>query len=263
MITFDDAMRARDMVAVCDLATDALKMSDAVNLILQRSEIIRDQPRHNRYIRAWTRGDDAPIRELIDQMGIEELTRRAAAFIYLEYLELRPIFEAKPPVRIADIGCGYAFFDLFLAREFGCDLALIDLENSASRHFGFEDQGAAYSSLSTARQLLVDNKVGPATIQTLNPENEDPGSLRDLDYAFSFISCGYHYPWTTYRAFFEDCLAPDGRVILDLRSKTLGDVLLELGDFGYMRALTRAANDSAHRVMVTKAPGGSGQKVPA
>jgi len=252
MITFDEAMRARDMAAVCDLKTDAIDIGDAVNLILQRSEIIRDQPRHNRYIRAWMRGDDGPIRDLIGQMGIEELTRRAAAFIYLEYLELRPVFEVKRPTNIADIGCGYALFDLFLAQDYGCDIALIDLESSDNRHFGFEDQGAAYSSLAVARRLLEDNKIASDTIRTLNPEKDSLEALSNLDYAFSFISCGYHYPWTTYRSFFEDRLAPDGHIILDLRSKTLGDAVLELSDFGYMRALTRAANDSAHRVMVLK-----------
>lgn len=252
MITFDEAMRACDSDAIGEIKSDALDAGDMVNLILQRSEIIRDQPKPNRYIRAWTRGDDAPIRELIDRIGIAELTRRAAAFIYLEYLELRPVLQAAPPRRIADIGCGYAFFDLFLARDFGCDIALIDLESNENRHFGFEAQGAAYSSLSVAKSMLVDNGVEAKTISTFNPEHDKVTSLRDLDYAFSFISCGYHYPWGSYRNFFEDCLSPDGRIILDLRSRTLGDVLMELCDFGYLRALTRAANNSAHRVMIVK-----------
>lgn len=252
MITFDEAMRACDSAEVAQIKCDALDEGDMVNLILQRSEIIRDQPKPNRYIRAWTRGDDAPIRELIDRMGIAELTRRAAAFIYLEYLELRPVLQAAPPRRIADIGCGYGFFDLFLARDFGCEIALIDLESNENRHFGFEAQGAAYSSLAVAKSLLVQNGVEAATISTFNPEHDAVTSLRDLDYAFSFISCGYHYPWGTYRSFFEDCLGPDGRIILDLRSRTVGDVLGELSDFGYLRTLTRAANNSAHRAMIVK-----------
>ncbi len=253
MITFDAAMRALDTPAISDLKTTALDESDMVNLILQRSEIIRDQPRFNRYIRAWTRGDDTPLRELIDQMGVEELSRRAAAFIYLEYLELRWIFEDKPPKNIADIGCGYAFFDLFLARDHGCDVALIDLESNENRHFGFEAEGAAYSSLKVAKKLLTDNKVPEKKIQTFNPETDDVTTMQELDYAFSFISCGFHYPWSAYRDFFKNCVAQDGRTILDLRARTLGDVMLELSEFGYVRALTKAANNSAHRVMIVKA----------
>lgn len=253
MITFDAAMQALDEPAITGLVLTALDESDMVNLILQRSEIIRDQPRYNRYIRAWTQGDDAPMRDLIDRLGVDVLARRAAAFIYLEYLQMRPEFEAKPPKHTADIGCGYAFFDLFLAQDFGCDLALIDLENNETRHFGFEAEGAAYSSLKVAKKLLVDNGVPAKSIKTFNPETDDVSKLRNLDHAFSFISCGFHYPWTTYRTFFEQSIAADGRIILDLRARTLGAVMLELSDFGYIRALTMAANNSAFRVMILKA----------
>ncbi|MEO0766910.1 MAG: class I SAM-dependent methyltransferase, partial [Pseudomonadota bacterium] len=106
MITFDEAMQATELERVTGVRVDALETDDVVNLILQRSEIIRDQPKYNRYIRAWMNGNAAPVVDLIDRIGAEVLVRRAAAFVYLEYLQLRPIFEAKPPKAIADIGCG-------------------------------------------------------------------------------------------------------------------------------------------------------------
>jgi hypothetical protein len=252
MITFDAAMKALDAPAITGLNVSSLDESDMVNLILQRSEIIRDQPRFNRFIKAWTQGDDAPMRDLIDRLGIDTLTRRAAAFIYLEYLELRPYFEAKTPHSAADIGCGYALFDLFLAQEFETELYLIDLESNENRHFGFKSEGAAYSSLVAAKQLLVDNNIPAKAITTLNPNSDDVQELRDLDYAFSFISCGYHYPWATYRDFFGKSVAGDGRIIIDIRAHTLGDTMLELSEFGYVRALEKAANNSADRVMIAK-----------
>ncbi|MCX7560662.1 class I SAM-dependent methyltransferase [Sulfitobacter sp. F26204] len=252
MITFEQAMRVLDDDAITSLNISALDESDMVNLILQRSEIIRDQHRFNRYIKAWTQGDDAPMKELIDTMGVETLTRRAAAYIYLEYLQLRPIFEKKKPKKIADIGCGYALFDLFLAKDFDTDLVLIDLESNENRHFGFKSEGAAYSNLGTAKKLLTDNGIPAKAVKTVNPEKTDVATYKKLDYAFSFISCGYHFPWHTYRDFFLNSVADEGRIILDIRAHTLGDAMLELSEIGYVRAIVKAANNSADRIMVAK-----------
>jgi uncharacterized protein YjaZ len=69
MITFDQAMAAMDAPQITEIETESLDDSDVLNLILQRSEIIRDQEKYNRYIKAWTRGDDAPILDLINRMG--------------------------------------------------------------------------------------------------------------------------------------------------------------------------------------------------
>lgn len=252
MITFEQAMRALDEDAITSLNISALDESDMINLILQRSEIIRDQPRFNRYIKSWTQGDDAPMKDLIDRLGIETLTRRAAAYIYLEYQQLRPIFEKKKPKTAADIGCGYAFFDLFLAKEFGTKLVLIDLESNENRHFGFKSEGAAYSSLAATETFLTDNNIPPKDIQTVNPETTDVAKFKNLDYAFSFISCGYHYPWHTYRDFFLNSVADKGRIIIDIRAHTLGDAMLEMSEIGYVRAIEKAANNSADRIMIAK-----------
>lgn len=253
MITFDEAMQATDLEQVTGVQVDALDMDDVVNLILQRSEIIRDQPKYNRYIRAWMNGNTAPVIDLIDRIGAEVLVRRAAAFVYLEYLQLRPIFAAKAPKAIADIGCGYALFDLFLAQDFGCTLHLIDLETNDNRHFGFQEEAAAYSSLKVAKALLTQNGVPATTVKTLNPTKRDVNKLKKLDYAFSFISCGFHYPWQTYRDFFLGSVAQDGRIILDIRSKTLSPVMFELSEIGYVRAVQKAANNGADRMMIMKA----------
>lgn len=255
MITFEDALQAMKLEQVSGLRVDALDKDDVVNLIVQRSDIIKDQPRPNRYVRAWINGDIAPIHDLIDQIGMEELVRRAAAYIYLEYQQLRPIFEAKPPKAVADIGCGYAMFDLFLARDFDCTVHLIDLESNERRHFGFQEEGAAYSSLKVAKKLLTQNGVPAKAVKTLNPETKDVTKLKKLDYAVSFISCGFHYPWHTYRDFFLGSVAKDGRIILDIRNKTLNTAIFELSEIGYMRALQHGAPGSADRIMIQKADG--------
>lgn len=252
MITFDQAMAAMDAPQITDINTDALDDSDVLNLILQRSEIIRDQENYNRYIRAWTRGNDTPILELIGRMGRDTLIRRAAAFIFLEFQQLQHIFDDKAPKKIADIGCGYALFDLFLAKEYDSKLALIDLESNENRHFGFKESGAAYSSLANAAKFLTDNGVKKASIKTFNPETDDLSKLTKLDYAFSFISCGFHYPWSTYEDFFKQNVAPDGRIILDIRSHKLGEHVREMSGMGFVRSIVMAANNTADRIMIVK-----------
>ncbi len=252
MITFDQAMAAMDAPQITELETDTLDDSDVLNLILQRSEIIRDQENYNRYIKAWTRGEDAPILDLINRMGRDTLIRRAGAFIHLEFEQLRPVFDKKAPDYVADIGCGYALFDMFLAKEYGSKLALIDLESNDNRHFGFKESGAAYSNLTSAKTLLKANGITSSKVKTYNPETDDLSKIKELDYAFSFISCGYHYPLSTYDQFFKNSVAEDGRIIVDIRSHTLADTMIDMSSIGYTRALVKAANNSADRVIIAK-----------
>lgn len=252
MITLEQAMAAKDDARIASLDTSAFSEGDVLNLILQRSEIISDQPRPNRYIRSWTQGDNGPLSELIGKLGADELVKRAASFIFLEYLELKPIFDKSPPRKIADIGCGYALFDLFLALDFGSDLVLIDLEQNEHKHFGFESEGAAYSNLEVTRRFLTDNGLEHTAIQTLNPDGADLSDIRDLDYAFSFISCGFHYPWQTYQDFFETALRQCGSVILDIRRRKSPAAQAEMAALGRVEVIDQAADGSADRIMLTR-----------
>lgn len=61
MMTFEEAMAAKENGMVAALRAANLGSQDMVNLFLQRSEIIRDQNNHTSFIKAWTRGDDAPL----------------------------------------------------------------------------------------------------------------------------------------------------------------------------------------------------------
>jgi SAM-dependent methyltransferase len=250
VITFEQAMQARNVPDVAGITAAGLGARDMMNLILQRSEIIRDHPRANGYIKAWSNGDEAPILDLVAQIGEGELLRRAAAFIYLEYQELKPHLHQPEPGRIADIGCGYALFDLFLARDHGTKLVLIDLETNDKRHFGFQSEGAAYSNLEQAREFLIANGVDKSLIDLRNPETDDLSDIAGLDYVFSFISCGFHYPWDTYLDFYRSALSPGGRIILDMRARRLAQALPDISRLGVARHLVTAANGSAERIVI-------------
>ena len=235
--------------AIAGLAFDGLASSDLVNLILQRSEVLSDLPRPGRVIRAWEAGDDAPMLAQVERLGTA-IAQRAAGVIAAEYAALRAVLMESPPARVADIGCGYALFDLFLARDFAADLLLIDIETNDRRHFGFQDQGAAYASLAVARALLQGNGVAAARIVTLNPGRADLLAAGKVDLAVSFLSCGFHYPVDAYIPFFTQCMNPGGRIILDLRAGTADAQMQKLAPLGPIRILQ--GPPKARRVMVTR-----------
>lgn len=251
MITFEQMLEAVDDPAIRDLKTGAFAEADVVNLILQRSEIIRDQHRPGKVVGAWVEGDLAPALALVQSMG-DELIRRAAAIILMEYREIAEAIASLAPARVADIGCGYAMFDLFLWQAHKPKLLLIDLEETEERHFGYRETGAAYSSLDVARTFLKDNGVKSADITCLNPAKDDLGRRKPVDLAVSFISCGFHYPVDTYLGYFETGVAEKGGVILDFRARKAREGIEKLRALGAVEILTDAAYGNARRVMLRK-----------
>ncbi|PTN00726.1 hypothetical protein C8N32_12420 [Rhodovulum imhoffii] len=217
--------------AIKRLDLSALDEGDLVNLVLQRSEVLAGLPRPGRIIKAWENDDEGPIRDAVARLG-EEIARRAAAVILREYREIAPVLAEIAPRRLADIGCGYAFFDLFALQDMDCDVLLIDLEQNSRKHFGFRQFGAAYSSLATARSLLEANGINSDRIMTLNPAVRAPETETGVDLAVSFLSCGFHYPAEAYMQFFRESVTPSGAVILDLRQAKAaqqGEDLARLG----------------------------------
>ena len=239
---------ADSVIQGLDLA--CLDRDDLVNIILQRSEVMFDRPRSGQVIRAWGAGDMAPMMAELDRLG-DEIARRAAGVIHAEYRALEPLLRELAPKRVADIGCGYGFFDLFLARDFNADLVLIDLESNERRHFGFQAEGAAYSSLAQAKALLRANGILAKRITTLNPRDKAPESIKPVDLAVSFLSCGFHYPVDLYLPFIDKALAPGGAAIFDLRETTATEQAAALAQFGTLTDLD--APPKARRVLLRKA----------
>lgn len=248
-LEIDIAQEARSKtVRALDLSAVAAK--DLANLLLQRSEVMFDIPKSGQVIRAWEAGDAGPIEQVVETLG-DEIARRVAGLIHAEYRALEPQLKKLNPKRIADIGCGYAFFDLFAVADLKCDVLLIDLEENERRHFGFKQAGAAYSSLAVARQLLEDNGIPTSMITTLNPREAAPEGAGPVDLVVSFLSCGFHYPVDLYLPFLKNALNPGGSAIFDLRKATAKPQSASLRSFG---ELTRMDGPpKTHRVLMKKA----------
>ena len=233
-----------DAEPIASLDLSMFGLGDACNVVLQRSQVLFDLPRSGDLIRAHAAGDPGPLRDAV-AARLETILRRGLASLYAEYLALREDLLARAPRRVADIGCGYAFFDLFLGQETDAQLVLIDLESrppeaeAGTKPFGFAEAHAAYSDLSVARAFLEANGVEPGRVSTLNPERDDVMGLRGVDLAMSLLSCGFHYPLSTYDAFWKRSVREGGTILVDLRAAEAGPQILSLARLGAVRAVSR------------------------
>ena len=223
---------------IASLDLSMFGLNDAFNVVLQRSQVLFDLPRPGELIRAFTAGEPGPLREAVAARP-ETILRRGLASLYHEFLALRRDLDRLAPKQLADIGCGYAFFDLFVGQESEAQMVLIDLERNDATHFGFEAEGAAYSDLSVARAFLEANGIEPGRISTLNPERDDVSGLRGLDLVMSLLSCGFHYPLSTYGTFFRESVRRGGIILVDLRAQEAGRQIMELARIGAVRILSR------------------------
>ncbi|MEO0343349.1 MAG: hypothetical protein AAF198_07915 [Pseudomonadota bacterium] len=251
MIAFETFVEHSKSNSIQSIDISSFSAQDVLNIILQRSEIVNDQHRPGSYIRKWMEGDSSPALGLVDKMG-DELVYRALAIIELEYLEIAPIIDLIKPKHVVDIGCGYAFFDLFLFRDHASDFSLIDLESNDERHFGFAEVGAAYSSLLVAKDFLMKNGVPASDITCVNPKVLDPLNLPACNLAVSFLSCGFHYPWETYDTFFQKNVNRGGGIILDVRGRKVKRALNDLRTLGRTCVVEKSANGNARRILVAR-----------
>ena len=162
------------------------------------------------------------------------------------FAKIAPQIEKFAPKRLADIGCGQAFIDLLIHRQFGCDLILIDIEQSDGIHFGFNDTGAGYADLANARAFLVANGVPDQAITTINPRHAPLADFAPVDMAISLLSCGFHYPVETYDAFFKSQVTK--AILLDCRNQKGGKQALKA--YGAVREV---GEEQKHkRILCTK-----------
>ncbi|TDX30650.1 hypothetical protein [Rhodovulum visakhapatnamense] len=151
-----------------------------------------------------------------------------------------------PPTRLADIGCGSGLVDLFLYRRFGCTLDLIDIETTEARHFGLKDTGAGFADPARTRAFLVADGVPEAMIVTFTPRHDDLSDLAP-DAAISLLSCGYHYPVSTYDRLFRRVIAAGATLIADIRNGS--GRLADLRRMGQTRVL---ATGPRHRTVALR-----------
>jgi hypothetical protein len=132
---------------------------------------------------------------------------------------------------IVDIGCGMAGIDILLFKHYQkrCDLCLVDKDGiSENLYYGFQNEAAHYNSLAVTREFLILNQVNPVNIFTYDVNKNEFPTIR-AQLVLSLISCGFHYPVSTYLDRIKALCCPPGysarpllagTVILDIRKGT-------------------------------------------
>jgi len=115
-----------------------------------------------------------------------------------EYNELIPFLPETADI-IWDIGCGLAGIDVFLSKHFQLPhLYLTDYNKVDEKlFFGFNPGGyCAYNSFDLTKMLLDDNGIENYHFDIIDGVRNPPVYA---DIIISTLSCGFHYPVSTYR----------------------------------------------------------------
>jgi len=226
---------------VRDADVSMFTIGHVVNCILQRSKVLYDCEKPDQLIKQWGKGNKEPLLDARADRQ-EVFVRRTLASALIEYETLTPFIQKiKQPNIVTDIGCGYGFIDLFIQQEFDCELRLVDLEQTDEIYFSYRKQGAAYSNLGIAKEFLVANGVNPDKITTINPRTNNLIDFGHSDLSISLLSCGFHYPLSTYGEYFEQVTKTGGIMIVDLRSHMASEEIRFLSTLGIS---TTAVSDS-------------------
>jgi SAM-dependent methyltransferase len=123
--------------------------------------------------------------------------------------------------RILDIGCGIGGLDVLLYRHYRTSPDLvISLLDRTDPHtipkYGFLGTTEYYNALQASSAVLRLNDVPVDVFRTLDAAG---GAFPEgpIDLVISIASWGFHYPLPVYLDRVDRVLAPDGRLILDVR----------------------------------------------
>jgi hypothetical protein len=195
---------------------------DAFNIGLQRTAHFKS----NFAFRLWATMGVPHLLRLEAKLRRESIINGALRDAGREFATIGDYLGERHLNRIVDIGCGQALIDLFFWRKFHCSIHLVDIEETKTHHHDFHKAGAGYASLAAAKKFLIGNDVDAQSIQTTNPQ-KTPLMDTECDLIFSLLSCGFHYPASTYSNFISSALKPGGMFIFDMRKNTEQDDFLE------------------------------------
>ena len=143
------------------------------------------------------------------------------------------------PMSILDIGCGLAWESRFFNQKYGSKLWLIDgdvSDNSKKDKHASEvnwhssaDEFLFYHPLTELDTEL--KQLGTNNYTLIDCNNIDIPKDVKFDIVTSYLSCGFHYPVSTYRELILKHSHPGTRIFMDLRilHKKTNSVTLEDG----------------------------------
>jgi SAM-dependent methyltransferase len=138
--------------------------------------------------------------------------------------ELWDSFLTTPPTNILDIGCGLAFESEMFQTKYNSNLYLLDgdfessISASRDRKYGTADSMAFYTKIDSLKSSFNNRKIKYNFVDANNIQL--PLDLK-FDLVYSNVSCGYHYPLTTYLELLKMHTTENSVLIFDINSSRL------------------------------------------
>ena len=141
-------------------------------------------------------------------------------------------FLHSPPLKVLDIGCGFAYESKWLQEKYNCELFLLDGDvrvsesNSVTRtvNFGSASEMSFYTPINELQQHWDNAGMNYTFIDANNiviPKNTV------FDLVISNASCGFHYPLDTYYKLLKEYTDQDTIMLFDIKNKVLTSQLLD------------------------------------
>jgi hypothetical protein len=154
----------------------------------------------------------------------------------------------KSPIRILDIGCGWAFESEMFQKKYNCNLYLLDgdyysnTENQV-RH-GFWGPAENMKFYTNVNYLIKSFEERNLKYTFLNVNNLTLDKKINFDLIYSFLSCGFHYPANTYKDFILNHSNEKSIIIMDIWKESIDE---QLKDFEVIKIIDEGINNyTAH-----------------
>lgn len=127
------------------------------------------------------------------------------------------------PKRILDIGCGFAFESEMFQKKYNSELFLLDSNNDNTEtnrqvNYGKVDDFSFYNKVNDLEESFNERNLKYTFLDFKNLLINDDTKF---DLIYSFLSCGFHYPASTYKNIINKHSNKDTVIILDLRKKSI------------------------------------------
>jgi trans-aconitate methyltransferase len=140
-------------------------------------------------------------------------------------------FLTEAPCNILDIGCGMAFESEMFQSKYNSNLYLLDGDFESSinatrdRKFGTADSMAFYTKIDSLKSSFDKRNLKYNFVDANNIQL--PPDLK-FDLVYSNVSCGYHYPLSTYLELLKMHTTEDSILIFDINSSRINEQITNI-----------------------------------
>jgi trans-aconitate methyltransferase len=145
--------------------------------------------------------------------------------------DLLDSFLLSAPKNVLDIGCGLAFESELFQKKYNCDLYLLDGDFESSknasrdRKYGEAESMAFYSKIPDLINSFNNRNL---RYNFVDANNINLQEKLKFDLIYSNVSCGFHYPLSTYYDLLKKHSNKNSIMIFDINSRYLTEQVEDL-----------------------------------